>query len=346
MKKAISFTFIFSFVLLLSACNFMKPEVPEDNSGTLIASFDEDDAPSKIVKTDNYWVYLVNTYGGTEYSISVNTAPEELNSVYVTKDVSIWFLEASDKYVVWTEKSDEYYEYKFYSIENKTVDTFFKTDTATGFQLQNIGIYADNIYYSFVDYMKEEANIYCYDVTSKEATPVLNLKYDEDLSPMSFSVENGFLSVASSSGVLVMDLSTGGTVFENELPDDVAYVFAISYDQANETCGLYYCDSDSEDIGIIEKDDSNIFSILTLNENYYAYHDQIKCTNGHIYWISQANVSGNVTDHYMYMDYDYINHEPKHTKRSIGFFVNEEKQYILRFDKDGNYENIELYERP
>ena len=140
-------------------------------------------------------------------------------------------------------------------------------------------------------------------------------------------------------------MDTGKTVFENALPEDTYYVFSVSYDAANSTCALYYCDSDSENIGTMLQGDTAIRSVYTFGSNEYAYQDQIKCVNGCIFWISQHNVSGNVTDHYRLIQYDYLQDKPMETNRTIAYFIDGKTVYFLRFDKAGNYQNVELRQR-
>lgn len=94
------------------------------------------------------------------------------------------------------------------------------------------------------------------------------------------------------------------------MPEAVKYVYCVSYDSKNDTCALYYADNDSEDIGILKEGQTKIASVFTFSQNHYAYQDKIDCHDGHIYWIAQANVSGNITDHYTFIDYNYLDHKP------------------------------------
>ena len=91
--------------------------------------------------------------------------------------------------------------------------------------------------------------------------------------------------------------------------------------------------------------DTAIRSVYTFGSNEYAYQDQIKCVNGCIFWISQHNVSGNVTDHYRLIQYDYLQDKPMETNRTIAYFIDGKTVYFLRFDKAGNYQNVELRQR-
>ena len=110
----------------------------------------------------------------------------------------------------------------------------------------------------------------------------------------------------------------------------------------SDTCALYYADNDSEDIGILKEGQTEIASVFTFSQNHYAYQEKIDCHDGHIYWIAQANVSGNVTDHYTFIDYNYLDRKPTEIDRTFSFYRNEIELYLLRFNKNGDYSHIDL----
>lgn len=340
MKKCISILLIMCTVLMMAAC-----AEEDDKTAVAIASFAESYAPAQVVKTDNYWVYLLNQYGSRTYEIAVGSIVSEVQSVYKAENVSIWYMEANDNYIAWCEQSGEYYEYKVYSMEDKTIETIHKAFIYKGHQPQNVGVYEDKIFYGWIDYDVKKADIYCYDMDTQKSVSVYSLSYRDDLSIMSFAVENQYLSVAGPSGIGVKDLTTDEKVYQCDLPDGVEYVFSVSYDYENKKCAIYYADKDSEDIGVISEDKTKVDSHYTFAANHYAYHDTIKCLDGHIYWIRQADVTGDVTDHYVYVDYDYLNKEPVETIRTFDVFVNDTNAYYLSYDKAGDYEKILLYEK-
>ena len=343
MKKWIA---VFLLAVLLLAMSGCDPYIPRGEIGEELASFPTDgDYPVKLVKTARYWVSLVGWYGGSDYGISVSDTAQELHTVYSAENVSIWFLDADDEYVVWCERSDEYYTYKAYSIQNKTTETVFQTIHEEVMQLQNIAVYNGAVYYAYMDYDLMDAHIFRYDLQKKTAEPIFSAAWEADRSIMSFAAQDGLMSIAVPAGITVLDLTSGEVVFHNPLPADTYYVFAVAYDAVNQTCAMYYRDGDSEDIGILRQGDTTALSVYTFGSNQYAYQDQIRCINGHIYWISQYNVSGNVTEHYSLVEYDYLNHVPNETSRTLNFYVDGDGTYLLRFDRNGHFENIELSQR-
>ena len=344
MKRILSLILLVALVLSLVACDF-NHYLPDESAGTMIAAYPKDAYPVKMVKTSTHWVAMLSYYGSADYELAIGTTLDVLESVYTTQDVSIWFMDANEEYVVWCEKSEENYTYKAHSIEEQTTEVVFQTTTDVEMQLMNVDIHNNGVYYAYMDFEAQQAHIHRYDLQTKAVETVYSPAWEGSKSVMCFAIEAGLLSVAAPTGVTVLNLDTGKTVFENALPEDTYYVFSVSYDAANSTCALYYRDSDSEDIGTMQQGDAAIRSVYTFGSNEYAYQDQIKCVNGCIFWISQHNVSGNVTDHYRLIQYDYLQDKPTETNRTIAYFVDGKTVYFLRFDKGGDYQNVELRQR-
>ena len=343
MKKVfrflVSFTLLFSLFLLFGCSGNVSTNEPQ-----VIASFPKDTAPSQVIKTKNHWVMLHSTYSDVNYSISFGEGFVSRNTIYTAEDVSIWYFEANDNAIVWCEKSSEFYTYKVYSFDNQEIDTVFQCPTEAGFQPQNIGIFQDRVYYCAIDYQQKTVGVFAYQLGAKTTAEVFSVVLDEAWQPYSINLENTFLSFVCSGEVKVLDLQTNETVFDSPLPGAVSHVFGISYDSKNDTCALYYADSDSEDIGILKEGDEKISSIFTFSQNHYAYQDKLECYDGHIYWIAQANVSGNVADHYRLVDYNYLEHQAVETYRAFNFYRNDSDVYTLRFNRSGNYTHIDLCE--
>ncbi len=345
MKKVISYILLISMILSLPACHmFEKRDIATQPNDTRVISYDKQQAPSQVVKTENYWVLLISEYWGTNYRISVSENPEELNIVYTADNVIIWYIEANDDYIVWCEETVNSHDYKCYSIQEDTVELLFSANIEEGYQPQNIGIYKNKIYYPVVDHQNQTADIYCYDVETKKKSSACSLPYDDKYPVMTMNVEANYLSVASAAGILVFDVETECVAEEIKLPEEVEFVYAVSYDYINRKCALYYADQDSEDIGFINEK-GEMDSHYTFGDRQYAFEDKIKCIDGYIYWIVQIEATGDVTDHYRYVEYDYINYKSCEIKRGFNLEVGEGYKYYLCFDKDGNYQKIELYER-
>ncbi len=330
---------LISLILILSGCGRTTPK------STRIASYPKENAPLQIIPVGDQWVSLVGTYESDDYSISVSDSMETLNPVYSVKDTSIWFFTANDRCIAWCEESESTYTYNIYLFDEEKVETLASIPTKDEYQPQNVGVYQNFVYYTTIDYTAKTVTVHAYDISTKTKGVVLSEPYPEGGAPYVISVENGYLSYAGYQSVTVIRLDDGEVVFQDNLPKEVEYVYAISYDHINDTCGLYYCDEDSEDIGIFKEGDTEVKSHFTFNEHHYAYHDQIRCTNGHLYWISQANVSGRITDHYVLVDYNYIDAKPKETQKTFYFYIDGDTLYSLRFNKNGAYDGIDLYQQ-
>jgi hypothetical protein len=312
------------------------------NQPEVIKSYEKDAAPLQVIKTNDQWVMLNGIYGGQNYSISVSRDLESANSIYSVNDVSIWYFEANDAGIVWCEKSSDFYTYKVYTFESQTVETFFQTTTDVAFQPQNVGIYLNAAYCCTIDYEQQIVRVLAYDLVSKTTTDVYTTAFQEKDQPYSINLDNDHLSFVCSGQVKVFHLPNMDVVFESALPDATEHVFSVSYDVQNDTCALYYADNDSEDIGILKEGDQIIRSVFTFSQHYYAYQDKIECADGHIYWIAQANVSGNIADHYTFVDYNYLDHKPTETERTFSFYRDGSNLYMLRFNNNNNYTHIDL----
>ncbi len=347
MKKIICSILMFTMLLSFSACDPDMSEIKDigvEPADTLVQSYKKEHAPSQVVKTKSYWVQLVSEYFGTNYRISVSKEPDDITTVYTADNVLIYYFEANDDYVVWCEETVDTYDYKLYSIKEDTVQTLFSADIEEGYLPQNVGIYQNKVYYPVVDYQKETADIYCYDTQTGKNASVSSLPYDGEYSIMTMNVEANYLTVASTSDIVVFDVEKECLVQQTPLPREVGFVFAVSYDYINEKCALYYSDEDSEDIGFINEA-GEMDSHFTFGDNQYAFEDKITCIDGHIYWIVQMDSTGDVSDHYRYVEYDYVNHKPYEIKRVFNLEVNEDHKYYLAFGSDGAYQEIALYKR-
>lgn len=285
---------------------------------------------------------LHSTYGGQSYTISVGENSNSTNNIYSVGGVSIWYFEANENGVVWCEKSNEFYTYRIYAFETQKVETVFEVAVDKGYQPQNIGIYQNTVYYCNINYDTQEVEVVAYDIATKATSDVYRVDFDEAKQPYSINLENEYLSFVCSEQIKVLDLKNNEIVFDTALPEAVKYVFSVSYDSRNDTCALYYADNDSEDIGVLKEGQKNIVPVITFSKNYYAYQDKIECYDGHIYWIEQANVSGAVTDHYRFVDYNCLDNKFSEIDRAFSFYRIESELYLLRFNKSGAYTHIDL----
>ena len=332
MKKTTRVVLLVVLMLLLfnlSGCAFLK----NANAPQIIESYPSDTAPSQVIKTDDFWVMLFNSYAEHDYSILIGENPDSLNEIYNVDDVTIWYFDADNDAVVWSERSTEFYTYKLYRFDTRNVETIYQASLEDGYQAVNIGIYAKSAYYCLVDYKKQDVSVLAYNFETGSTTVVYDIPYEEKNQPHTINVEDEYLSFACADEIAVINLKNNETVFKTKLPEEVKYTYAVSYDGINDVCALYYADEDSEDIAVLKEGDAEISSLCTFSKNYYAYMEKIECYDGHLYWIKQANVSGMVADHYTFVDYDYLTHKPIETKWTLDFFRDGKEIYLIRFNK-------------
>ena len=341
MKKIIGLLLLLAFTLSLFSffgCFGYKSETKVE----VLKTYPKEMAPAQIIKTDDKWVMLNNTYGESKYSISVGTELDSLIDVYSVDDVRIWYVDANQKAIVWCEKSDETYTYKMYDFETEEIIVISQRSIEEGFQAQNIGIYLDKVYYCLVDYERQEVSVFAYDIVLKETDVIHKCAFVEKKQPYSINLEDEYLNFVCAEQVKVLNLKENRTDFEVLLPDDVKYAYTASYDRINDTCAVYYADEDSEDIGIIKKGDVEISCHITFSENHYAYHEKVECHDGYIYWIFQANVSGYIVDNYCFADYNYLESLPLEIERTFEFYRKGKEIYLLRFNENAGGPCVEL----
>ncbi len=326
MKKI--FGLIFAVLFCLSGCF----SASVGNNSDIMNSYQKDDAPLQVAKTDDFWAMLFGAYGNHDYSIRIGKTPDSLEEVYTVSDVNIWYFKADGNAVVWCEQTDKDNIFKVYTDDSGKVETFFKTTKEPDYQTMNVGVYNNKAYYCYVDYKNKEVSVLAYDIISKETNTVHKVPFVEESQPYSINIEKEYLSFTCSDKIEVLNLNENVISFEASLSDDIKYVFTASYDKYNDTCAVYYADEDSEDIGVIKSGEKQILSVYTFSENYYAFKEKVECNNGHIYWIRQANVSGMLADNYCFIDYNYIDHKPNEMERTFAFLRDESDIYLLRYN--------------
>lgn len=343
MKRFVSFLLLVALGLSL-LCLFGCSDKIEKLEPSVLKSFPRDNSPAQVIKNDNGWIVLFNTYGMSKYSLAVGESLDSLKEIYSVDDVNIWYLDATENAIVWSERQNEIITYKFYDLKSQKVETLLDVNNENRYQTMNIGIYLDNIYYSVVDIENKEVCVYAYNIDSKATKIVYKEPYVEENLPYSINLEDKYLSFVSSEKIKVIDLKINQVAFEESLPENVVYAFAASYDRINDTCAVYYADEDSEDIGIIKSGEGKLISHITFAENHYAYQEKIECHNGHLYLVFQANVSGDIADHYQFVDYNYFDHVSAETERAFSFYRGKDGLYSLRFKHNVDSLGVDLCE--
>jgi len=339
-------------ILLAAVCFSIKTYKIGNKSNSVsesVASFPKENAPSKIIKAGDIWYSFINEYGSDRYVFSIGSNPSETNAVYETSGGSIWFFEGNEKYAFWCEKDEDENHFMLYNREKNTTEEIYTIkNTEWDFQPGNVGLYKDSVFFAINRYGPlsnvNSAAIIGYDITMDELYVLFNSGYDNNNMISSFSVDENYMIIslceADIQKIVLIDLDSPDTFFKGELSENVLYVYDAAYDSSTSEFAIYYMDvNGAEHIALpYVGGEKNIF---TFNKNWYAYQDSIECFDGHIYWIGQHDISGNVAEHYRFVDYNYETDVSTEKEMTFHLSPGDEGIYLLSFD-EMLYKNIEL----
>ena len=132
--------------------------------------------------------------------------------------------------------------------------------------------------------------------------------------------------------LIKLDLAGGG---QERIPlsASVGFVFACAYDSVAGGFAVYYSDTDGgEHIGTVNAKNGKIKKVFTFGANLYAYQDTIEFYDGHLYWVQQINASGNVAEHYRFVDYDCKKDTAEEYLKTFSFSLAEDGITLLAFN--------------
>lgn len=331
-------------VLLASACG-NTVTVYELTGDAVWYEYPVSNAPVHTVCAGDTWYSLIGLYGSSDFSLSVSDNYAATKEVYSVCGVGIWFFDADENGAVWCEMSAEGRSFKYYNKSTGEVKEIFYADIPRGFQNANVGMYNGGIYFAHIDYENKSAFLMRYDIAKDTVEKFHRLEYIGETSCTSFTVSGNVLlaSVGSQNDtkLIKLDLDNGSYCETWDISSNVAFVYACAYDPMGVSHAIYYRDSKgNEHIGALDAKTLKLKSIFTFGENIYAYQDRVEAYGGHIYWINQANVSGVVSDHYRFIDYNAKDDIVDEYVRTFGFSVVDDGIMLLSFnrmDYDGIY---------
>lgn len=334
-----------ALVFAVSACGGgnIAVELVEE---TAWAVYPIEKAPVKLINAGDVWYALMGAYGNDDYAFAVGENEVDLKTVYETENVTIWFFEANENYAVWSERNGNFCEIKLYSRATGEVSTIHTLSEHDGYQNANIGLWGGDVYFLETDYSAGKAAVMRFHAPTGELSRFYEFTYAGDLSAMNLSLAGGVLlavgNVGGKASLVRFDLSAGGEPTVRELAKKVEYVFDAAYDAVTGHYAIYYKDVNrQEHIGVISAKSNAVANIYTFAENVYAYEDTVSMHGGRVYWVTQVNASGIVSDHYKFTDYDFKSHTYTEYLRTFGFTLAEDGVYLLSFNKQ-DYDGIYL----
>ncbi len=346
MKKRFLCALLALIILLsLAACGG-KDIAVELVKETAWAEYPVEEAPVKVVEADGVWYALMGEYIGDHFELAVGENYDSLDTVYEADHVSIWFFEANEKYAVWGERSTYACTFKLYIRETGEICEIRTLSTEAGYQNANVGLHGDDIYFLETEYSLEKSGILRYDIAEGELSLFYEFTYAEDRSAMNLSLAGDTLlatgNVGGKASLVRFDLAKGGEPVVRKLRESVDYAYDAAYDSVTGAYAIYYLDKNgAEHIGVISAKSDAIANIFTFEENVYAYEDTVCMHDGHVYWVTQINTSGIVSEHYRFIDYDYSAHTRTEYLRTFGFTVAKDGVYLLSFNK-ADYDGVFL----
>ena len=291
--------------------------------GEKLAGYDADQhrLPENVIQADDEYYAILKSYTGEEQiELLMGSDPEKMKPFYqVDNEKSVWYMDANDGIVAWSEFDDSSHQVKTYE-KDQGVKTIYSAK-GDGFIPHNVYVGDGCVYYADVDYSKHRAGIVKYDTASEKTEYITDSEFDaKSTAPIqSFQVTGNVLVGAFCPEKEVMirtlpinksdkdshSLKKSRNVKFAELEGyKVDYVYSTAYDEKDDVT-IVYCASHDEEAGekldsiaYFAPDESEAYWLDDLDDNHYVYHDQLECKDGIAYYIDQANVSGEVADHY------------------------------------------------
>lgn len=315
------------------------------NRNPVLASFPTNRSyPERIEPAGDAWFALLGTYENNDYSISYGKSLDDMKTIYEGEKNDIWFFEACEDFVVWSEKTADpdktiVREFKIWQVSSEMTRTFATVRGST-YNPENIGIRNDRIYWCETNTGSETAAVMEYDVPHGTVKPYFRIPYSGETSIFCITVDEEYLTVAYRNEekvptVTVLSLDSGETVLTRVLPAWMMHVYAVSYDASIDRVAVYLYRSDKEEcLYLVGPDpETDPFLICSFEEDITAFSDRVKCRNGHVYWVFVLHKGGYVSDHLFLADYDFQSDTITEYRRILGFSVAGETMHTISFNR-------------
>lgn len=349
-KKLKYLTLLTATTLLFSGCSSSYESTINIPDGTnAIATFASDVSPLRMIQGGNTYYSFLGPFGGTSYTISASDDMITSNIIYEpSREAIVWFADANEDYLTWCETSAIGNTFYLYEEETNVVTELFACDN-TGYQIKNVGIYKDCVYFANIDYEKLTAKIMCYDILNKTLDGIYTAEFSDNYAITSLSITDNLLTavtnVKGKSTLVTINLDTMEKQNVVVVPKDAYFIFDAEYDSSTETYALYYISTKNKEIiGTYQNGAETISNIFTFPNRYFGYQDSITYVNGDIYWIIQANHKSITTtpERYALIHWDNETGEFFEYSRTYHMFLADDKVHYFSFDNELSYENVFL----
>lgn len=321
MRRYNTIVLILISMLLMCACSDISNLYIQ---GKAIGSYSSKDGviPQKVIESNGTYYTIMDSYSGDKpFKIAIGSDVGKMEPVYTSEaDKSVWFMDAEDGVVAWTEVDESgIQEVKTYNKNTKEIKTLYTTNSEC--VCENIIVYNNCVYFAVDEQDKKEAYIARYDIKNDAMHPVKGTRVKATKNGVNslncFNINEGNLVFGYNKNDVSIIRSLDADMdddYEYESRRSVLsrsaakYVYSVAYDHDTECIVLYYSGSDGvEATGYLcSDDDSLLFPIDYFSDDMHAYHDQIECCDGVLLYIEQMNESGDIMDHYNLIGYDLM----------------------------------------
>ncbi len=196
--------------------------------------------------------------------------------------------------------------------ENKVHSPYGKTvSEEKDLQTRFLVIYNGAVYYLTKSNLLGRCRVMKYDVNTNDLTEYLSYDFTENAmtdnsSCTSISERGGYLTCAVVSGsrttLKTYDLNTDELVREKELPYSAALVYMADHDYNTGLYAMYYFSAQSDErVGVFAYSDNEITDLITLNDDQYLNHEQVRIYQNDVSFVVQDTSKTVPRDQFCYM---------------------------------------------
>lgn len=291
-----------------------------------------EDTPARLVCTGERWYAMLGSYGRNDATLAVGDAPDALVTVY-TDEAKVWSFAATPTHAAWVQIADDTLRWMLYDhASGQTAEVHRDTATDTR-PCVTLALDEHALYYVRCDMDAGTEALYRRSLTDGTETilrasggMIASLRMRDDALILAETTAAGWQ-------LLRLDAETGDELAVKKLPATVETVFTADYDPAFRSWAAYYRDtSGREQAGILSG--NSVLNVYTFGRVEYAYDEALEMVDGHLIWTIKREVSGQVADHFITIDYDLRRNKVTEHRRSFHFQTLDDGLLLLTLDTE------------
>jgi len=271
---------------------------------------------------DKTLAMLLRKYDEAASAIAICTEPEaEPAVIYRLPDGKITYeISAGDGIIAFYELTtytdgSVNYALKVMDTKSETLDVRTPYNKSVSdendVQTRFICVYGGCVYYITKSNLLGRCRVMKYSVKDDELTeysgvPLIENEITGGASITSISARGGYLTCAVVSGnrttLKTYDLNTDELVREKELPYSAALVYMADHDYNTGLYAMYYFSAQSDErVGVFAYSDNEITDLITLNDDQYLNHEQVRIYQNDVSFVVQDTSKTVPREQFCYM---------------------------------------------